>query len=447
MFSLCLLARFNISEDDLKQVGTSLDYLGRDHDDGVAGSEQTSGKRGGSDDAVPVFVGLPSRFAERRLDTLFHFGSVEVVLWPHQERVLAHRVRALSAELTFSSRGLQALLPELEEGSPRAHAQKADESPALRLAVPREAVAGKPDDELRRRAAAVDLWKRPDAAEAIMSLFETLPPAEDDEDASTAPALDDAHQTLEPPEAAESAWVPDGYQLSFQDGRRLLLARDQTVNVIVRKQRGAELEERYVRAIQPGDEILFIHGQQRQSLYDLLVSRVHRDPVIAQYLALIRRWQDDLVRCFTEAERRNGLTPERLLADLQKRDSSLTSPHTIRAWLRRLVLAPNDAEDLQRVAQALSMTFVATYFRQIHKAGRHLKGLHINLSARLNRWLASGDAGSVVLGEADNVVDSELGLTVEDFRHSLVRLRVAQVAEQQGPFYRPHMGRLEGGRA
>lgn len=93
------------------------------------------------------------------------------------------------------------------------------------------------------------------------------------------------------------------------------------------------------------------------------------------------------------------------------------------------------------------MPFVTTYFRQIHKAARRLKGLHINLSARLNRWLASSDAGSVAVGDADEVVDSELGLTVEDFRHSLVRLRVLEVTQQQGPFYRPHLGRLEGGNA
>lgn len=407
-------------------------------------------KRGEGDRAVPIFVGLPSRFAERRLDALLHAGRMEVVLWPHQERIFAHRLRALSAELSFSSRGMQALLPQLESADVEraGHTADADQAP-LRLASARGVVAGSAHGELQRRAESVDLWKRPDAAEAITSLFTTLPAAEDDEAANAVPLLDDSADAIAASEATEDAWVSEAYQLSFDDGRRLLVARDDTVNVIVRPQgaSGASLEERYVRAVRAGDEILFIHGQQRQSLYSLLVSRVHRDPVIAQYLALIRRWQDDLVRSYAEAERRAGLNPDRLLAELQRRGSGLTSPHTIRAWLRRLVLAPNDADDLKRVAEALSMTFVESYFRQIHKAARRLKGLHINLSARLNRWLSSDDAGSVALGRSQDVVDSELGLTVDDFRHSLVRLRVTAVTQQQGPFYRQHMGRLEGGTA
>lgn len=260
-------------------------------------------------------------------------------------------------------------------------------------------------------------------------------------------ALDDAAHVLDATEVAEAAWVSEGYELSCDGGRRLVLAREDTVNVIVRGPTGVKIEQRYVRSVRPGDEVLFIHGQERQSLYGLLVSRVHRDPVIAQYLALIQRWQEDLVRSYSEAERRNDLNPDRLLGELRRRGSGLTSPHTIRAWLRRLVLAPNDAEDLHRVADVLSLGFVTTYFRQIHKAARRLKGLHINLSARLNRWLASSDAGSVVVGDMDDVVDSDLGLTVEDFRHSLVRLRVVGVTQQAGPFYRPHMGRLEGGSA
>jgi hypothetical protein len=446
MFGLCLLGRFNMSETDLHDVGVSLDYLGRDQDD-VAFSPEAAVEEAKRHSATCVFVGLPSRFAERRLDTLFGSQRIEFVLWPHQERVLAYRLRALAAGLTMSSHGLGSLLPGLEETA--GPGNLAGSEGALRVVANREVVAGAVHDELQRRSAAAPLWTRPDAAEAITSLFETLPSAEDAEEevGTDGPLLDDLASTIEVSTPPEDAWVPEAHELWFEGGRRLLLARNDTVNVIVRTGSTAQIEETYIRAVRPGDEVLYIHGQKRQSLYDLLVSRVHRDRVIAEYLALIRHWQDDLVRSFAEAHRRLGLTPERLLSDLQARGSRLTSSQTIRTWLRRLVLAPHDVEDLRRVAEVLSMPFVTAYFRQVHKAARRLKGLHINLSARLNRWLASSDAGSVAVGEADDVVDSELGLTVEDFRHSLVRLRVIEVRHKQGPFYRPHMGRLEGGDA
>jgi len=153
------------------------------------------------------------------------------------------------------------------------------------------------------------------------------------------------------------------------------------------------------------------------------------------------------VRAFSEGERQGRMSPESLLQAMQAKGSALTSSTTIRMWLRRLVLAPNDAENLKRIAEVLSLGFVEKYYKQIDTAGKRLKGLHINLTARLNRWLASGDAGTVAAGETDDVIDAELGLTVEDFRHSLLRLRVLEVKQQRGPFYRPHMGRLEGGRS
>jgi hypothetical protein len=442
MFALCLLGRFNFSESDLREVGTSLGYLGRHEGDsvGVAGLPEQQRVPA---NVVSIFVGLPSRFAERRLDTLLSSQRIEVVLWPHQERVLAHRIRLLSTELTMASRGLRTLLPDLPEAAPSRL-----EGPLL-FGARHEVLAGAAHEALTHRAATVELWTRPDAAEAISSLFEAQTSQEDaDEDVGTGgPSLDESSPIGDLTGPLEDAWASEAYELCFEGGRRLLLARDDTVNLIVRKGAGAHLEERYVRAVRPGDEVLYIHGQQRQSLYDLLVSRVHRDRVIAEYLALIRRWQDDLVRSFAEAAREVGLTPERLLANLQARGSKLTSSQTIRTWLRRLVLAPLDLEDLRRVAEVLSMPFVTTYFRQVHKAAGRLKGLHINLSTRLNRWLASSEAGSIAVGHADEVVDSKLGLTVEDFRHSLVRLRVIEVKQQAGPFYRPHMGRLEGGHA
>src|SRR5262249_36138188 len=150
------------------------------------------------------------------------------------------------------------------------------------------------------------------------------------------------------------------------------------------------------------------------------------------------------IRAYHEQERAGRISPDRLLSELQTKGSGLTSPQTIRCWLRRLVLAPNAVADLQRIAEILHMDFVASFYPQIHRAARRLRGLHIALSTRLNRWLASDDAGSVAVGEGEDVIDAELGLTLDDFRHSLLRLRVLTVETHAGPFYRANLGRLMG---
>lgn len=445
MFSYCLLARFNISEDDLKEVGVQLGYLAEAGEVAAVNPDEQACELQTINCSSPLLVGLPGRFAEKHFAPLLESGQLEILLWPHQEVALRWRVRHLSSELNFASQNLGRFLPALDKPEERTD-EKVATRPALRICQTRDAIAGTLGDELHRKAGLVSLWSRPDVSEAIAGLFESVSPVEDGGDYTPLTALDDAAADHESQGSSDNFWVEDAIEVYLDGGSRVLLPSDETVNVIVRAKGGAEVEQRYVRSLRPGDEILFIQGQRRQSLYELLVSRVHRDPVIAQYLALVRRWQDDFAHAFSERERRGVVSSESLLQELQTKGSRLTSHHTIRSWLRRLVLTPNDAEDLKRLAEALSLGFVNNYYRQIDTAGKRLKGLHINLSARLNRWLASSEAGTVAVGEAAEVIDAELGLTIEDFCHSLLRLSVLEVKQQHGPFYRPHMGRLEGGR-
>jgi hypothetical protein len=445
MFSFCLLARFNISEDDLKELGVHLAYLADAAENDVA-----EGRPQGVESAAmssPLLVGLPSRFAEKHLAALLDSGHLEVLLWPHHQSVFERRMRHLSAQLGLTSRKVRRFLPTLDQPEGPTSDEAYAEPRPLKLGRSREATAGALGDELRRKAEIVSLWNRPDTSEVVASLFGSVPSTDDEEGYSPATVLDDAAPADEDRATPENIWVPEALELHLEGGYRVLLPADETVNVILRVSGGAQVEPRFVRSLRVGDEILFIQGQRRQSLYQLLVSRVHRDPGIAQYLALVRRWQDDFARAFTEAERHGRASPESLLQELQAKGSRLTSPLTIRSWSRRLVLAPNDPEDLRRVAEVLSLGFVKSYYKQIDTAGKRLKGLHISLSARLNRWLASSGAGAVAAGGADEVIDAELGLTVEDFRRSLLRVRILGIKQQRGPFYRPHMGRLEGGRA
>jgi len=441
------LTRFNISEDDLRDVGVRLANISQGEEPAPSDFDKKAGDRAGDESGPPLLVGMPSRFAEKYVDTLLDSGQLEVLLWPHHEPIFERRLRHLSSHLVMSSRLLGRFLPTIDQRDERPCGEGRVERRALKLARSLEATAGALGDELRRKAEVVSLWKRPDASETIAALFGSVADVEDEESYAPPTVMDEAAAERESQGAADNTWVQEALEIHLEGGLSVLLPPDETVNVILRSPGGAQVEPRYVRSLRTGDEILFIQGQRRQSLYELLVSRVHRDPGIAQYLALVRRWQDDFVRAFTEAERQGKASPESLLQELQARGSRLTSPLTIRSWSRRLVLAPNDPEDLRRIAEVLSLGFVRSYYKQIDTAGKRLKGLHINLSARLNRWLASSGAGSVAVGATDEVIDAELGLTVEDFRHSLLRVRILNVREQRGLFYRPHMGRLEGGRS
>jgi hypothetical protein len=431
MFSLSLLARFDITEEDLQEVDVRLGHVsGRDEAkpeelDGKGGSQWADGSE------TTLLVGIPSRWARRYFEALIDSENLEVLLWPHQKKIFERCVRDLSSQLGMVCHGLDHLLPGLN---------RVRRFP-LSLAPPEVATVGVIKEERH-----VDkLWVRPDAWEVISGLVESGDPAETGHRYSPPPLIDGDSADSDSGAMPDTVWVQDAVELHLEGGLRLLLACDEPVNVIIHEGKQVQVEPRYVRSLRVGDEILFIHGQRRQSLYELLISRIHRDPVIGQYLALVRRWHEDLAGAFSERSMNGSITPDSLLQDLQARGSKLTSPQTIRTWLRGVVLAPNDPEDLRRVAEVLHLGFVKQYYREIARAASRLRGLHVSLSLKLNAWLGSSGQVAAAIAGGDEMIDQELGLTVNDFRHCLLRIRVLDVRQKHGLFYRPDMGRLEGG--
>ena len=436
MFSFYLLARYNINEDDLKEVGVRLGFLNR----------RASDMFENDNSSIPLLIGLPNHFTEKHLEPFLQSGKIEVLIWPHQESILESRVRSISTQLEGGSIGLVSLLPTLERPCVQLPTGINNMRNVLRLGHKRVVTVGTLGCEICQHRELTTLWKRPDVAEEIANLFNTISASDDEEENGSDALLAVATQVEVPRDNIETMWVKDAVEILFEGGYRVLLPSDETINVITRKPGETLIEERYVRSLRLGDEILFIEGQRRQSLYDLLVSRVYRDPIIAQYLALIQRWQDDFIQAFNKWEQQGKISTESLLEELRKKGSQLTSPQTIRLWLRRLVLAPNDAKDLKRLSEVLSMGFVHQYYKQIHKAARRLAGLHRSLSIRLNHWLTSGEAAFLTNDDSGSIIDEELGLTMDDFRYSLLQLHVLEIKPKTGPFYRPHLGRLEGGR-
>ena len=200
------------------------------------------------------------------------------------------------------------------------------------------------------------------------------------------------------------------------------------------------MDQRYVRSLRTGDrvmQVMLIHGQRRQNLYDLIVSRVHRVSAIGLRVALVRQWQDDLVLAYRGWKLHGDRNLDALLALMRERGSELTSTATLRQWLLRQTLCPADKEDLRRLAEVLEMGFVREHYRRIYGAASHLRGLHRGLANRLNRWLEQQAVGAE---EDEAVVDENLGLRFGDFRSSLQVLVVEGVATIEGPFLRTTLG-------
>ena len=238
-----------------------------------------------------------------------------------------------------------------------------------------------------------------------------------------------------------SLLVDNAVEIVFQEGWHGLFASDATLNVIIQGSEGRSLQPRHVRSLRLGDHVLFIHGQRRQNLYELIIQRVHNHPAFALHVELVKRWQKDLVvayrRWCQKGDRSRSITD--LLAALQARGSSIEVPLTLENWLHGLRLCPNDREDLRRLAEVLDMDFVTRHYRRIFRAAERLRGKHRSWGRQLNHWLFHiADSGTEV-----ELFDEELGLSFGDLKGSLLHLYILKVQSIQGPFYRGNLGELK----
>lgn len=418
IFRFALASRF-AGDDSAPLHAADLTYLGAEDERSL--TEHPPPER--------VLVGLPSRYGEARMERLLDGSRLQIILWPHQADVLRWRIGEWNKWFSLACEGKSPVTVE-------SNGTGTETSARIRLAAKSSVLI-----ESKRSAITTQpLWTAPDTSAAIRDLFAF------DVTGGTA-ELTEGDSSGSDGEVGSESGVNEvlghALRLCFDDGRSCLIPPNDRVNLVVRGATGMEVQRRNVEEVGPGAIILLVNGEHRHGLYELLIGRVHKHPAIAQFVTLVARWHDDLAAAYRDAARR-GLTPEQLLSQLRARGSRISCSLTVRNWLDQIVRAPHDVEDLRRLAEVLSMPFVAKYYRQVHTAARKLWGLHISLSARLNRWLETETAGRAALSDAEHMIDEQLGLTLEDFKHSLMPLRVREVRCEQGPFLRSQLGRLEG---
>ncbi|MEW6141266.1 MAG: hypothetical protein AB1733_23830 [Thermodesulfobacteriota bacterium] len=452
LFLLAMLARHNTTEDDLRKMRVYVASLNELRQ--WVRLRNTSSDATNQDDFSmpptnlkwsPILVGLLSPAMTPRLLGIFLHPRVEILLYPHQCPSFLRRKAEWSARLggdidwtigtlaRLSGLHLPSVLPSIPE----------------RVAV-EEPIEVNVETTVRlRRALSDSVWQPQDTVNEVANLFQLDEAFTEEELVLTDQAESNTSTT---DASSEDLWCAEAVRVQFDQGWRVDFSPDDEINIVRAGSNGNILDRRYVRSLKVGDRVILIHGQQRQSLYDLIISRVHKHPSIELHLALIRRWQEDLRVAFQKWQRR---TPDSadlsahetrdmngLLRQMQRQGSQLISTLTLSLWLKGLVLCPLDPEDLRRVAEVLDISFVRQYRAQIIQAATRLRGLHRSLSLKLNRWLVDHAMGAPHKSD-DDVIDVELGLTFGDVRSSLLVLSTVRIERVRGPFLRSHLGRAE----
>lgn len=438
LFALALLARKNVTEDELREKRIWLLSLHELRAVIKWRSEPPSAESGlfRIDPTLELrllIVGIPSPVTNWKLLPALLQERLEFFVYPHQAGPLERRCEVWNSLVLPNMLDVERTLIALNRG----------DGPDTRCMLRERVVWATPTNQFvsaseisvpARISSLVDLK---DPGEEMASLF-----APDDEVADSENLLNaESERTVDTSDTSEM-WCESALRVQFENGWRATFAPDDTVNVITHSASGQRAEERFVRSLVSGQRVVLISGQRRQSLYDLIVSRVHQHPAIEMHIALIRRWQEEFISSYQRWQHRGRTNMDTLLLEMQDRGSVLVSPLTLRAWLRGNTLCPQDTKDLQRVAEILGMDFVKSYHRRIYQAASRLRGLHRSTSHRLNRWLEQQSGGQVTLRDND-VIDETLGLTFTDIRSSLLILRVETTLPISGLFLRNELGRLE----
>ena len=235
------------------------------------------------------------------------------------------------------------------------------------------------------------------------------------------------------------AVVENALEVRFVDGWVGTFESSAKVNVVRHTPQGNKIEACYVKALRKGDCVLYIYGQKRQSLYDLVLSRIHGHPTIEIHLVMIRQWQNEVRKAFIKWLQ-NGKSINDLYFVMKEKGTHLESSLALKYWIAGYTLRPRDPEDLKRIADILGMSFTQEHYRRIHAAGARIHGLHISLSRRLNSWIQSGAVREDI---QNDIIDEATGLSFTDIRDSLILLEVESIIEKRGLFDRSHLNKID----
>ncbi|MDL5054910.1 DrmE family protein [Oscillatoria laete-virens NRMC-F 0139] len=436
LFSLALLSYYNITEDDLIELGVRLTSLKQLYED-LTQPDDTIGSldlRTSVDQYV--LVGLPNHHNSAFMQPLLK-QNFTIVLLDYQlssfKRKLDEWGRWLfPVPTTCASSVADTLGLSHKHGSD----DSGDGTVVHRLMEPIQATITYEGSKIHTRESSYPLrFEEYDVVQELNRLMQ-----DDDADGLNSDYVTHSHQPADVGQMVDKAW-----DVEFTNGNHIFFASDDMVNVIAEKNGKTTTDERFVSSLRSGDKILYISGQSRQSLFDLLVSRVYDNPAISLHVKLVERWHEELVKAYNQRKRLDSSwSLDKLFEEMRLRGTKISDSQPLRYWLKGDTLRPQDAEDLRRLAEIFNLEFIKQHYKRIHRAGGRLHGLHVSLSRRLNSWIQDGtpDLFAETSGN-DDLVDEELGLTLRDFMNSVRVLAVKGKSLHVGPFLRNTLGQIE----
>lgn len=443
LFSLAMLAENNIAENELQEYGVYLSHIkefaqweilmgdkelnDKDHASVPKGLTEVYPKW------HPILVGVPYKGKSAFYTHLLKFENISVLLSPNQILLANwHFNRWNDLYNQIHSKNISCL-ESLNPSSKLNHLLDI-QNPVTRVITSNQKslLLDKNQEKLKHRMS--DFIKLSPRTEELAYLLGEFTSSEEDIRFNDEEGIATSETQLE----RTSEVIEEVFVVQFQANFEVMFAKDDKIKMIKSTPSGKTLEEQYIRSLRPFDQVLLINGLKRQSLYDLIISRIHDHPTFVLHLSLIERWHHEFYMNMLNSKK----SFYALLHELQLKGSKIKSELAVRQWNSGLIICPQDYEDLKRLSEILNMPFVKQYHSQIYKAAQRLRGIHRVLSRKLNAWLRE-EAFLSNSQSFKDIIDEELNLDFRDFQDSLLILTVERIEEKKGLFLPSDLGQLK----
>jgi len=444
LFAHALLAKENIAETDLAEINVWLASLKEYRQWQLAKerslrieNEEISLPNGLKNDHStwhPILIGVPLKHKYCYYSFLFEYPQVGILNYPHQYPVTKAHIKSWIGLYNKTSEESLTTLQYFILPNRKITNRKIINNPrnkTLTLGSETYLEIEKLSEECKRKfISLLSLPTRVEEIELMMKAFESEGENEELEE-----NISEDHSNTD--HGGKKLLLQEVLYIQFKEGYYVLLDLYDSVQVVLTDS-GKVLDERSARSIRSGDKILFINGHRRQNLYDLIISRIHDHPSFTLHINLIKRWKDELRKCYINS----NLSIEKIHSKMQIMGSTLETPLAIQHWLTGIVMCPLNKDDLLRIAEILDMTFTKLYYKQIDRAASRIRGIHRSLARKLNVWLKQG---SIFMDESEmyEVIDPELGLNFKDFKDALMILTVKSIEKKEGIFLSTELGQVK----
>jgi len=196
----------------------------------------------------------------------------------------------------------------------------------------------------------------------------------------------------------------------FEDGSVCFFNNEKSLKVCTKDNKA--VTDVPVSKLAVGDTLLFIDEQVSEDLFLEILKKFKNNANYLFNLMLVEKWQEKLEDgCLSKK-----FTHSKLFEELKKRGWKKVSTDTVKNWLERKTLGPDDPLDIKLVGEILNIKFFVEQYSLLFEAMEKIRILHRTLARVLNQTIFASHEPTQKM---ENEVFKTFGVSLLDLQNAL----------------------------